>query len=771
MNSLPATARRSGPPARFTRATAKSLNRHQITPFDIRRIKAGTYETIPDPIEFIVSDRYLDRPNLYPRQATFIKIVFLRDDLFTQYDLDVIEEWENAFAATGTEGISPGIMDRIRVNKTCPCGHMIEDHLRRRGACLAGECECSLYGGRPWFREAQAVVGRRGSKGYVGGLCTSYVTWNYMHRPGGPQNYYGIDRDKRLTGIVFAGKKEQAKANQWQDIVNVILGAPCFSRYISTPQTERLTIECPNDWLRQMRMRELGVVTDTDTASFEIIPAPSTTMAARGPTSFFQAYDEQAHVINSTSNADAEAVYNSATPSLDQFKKDGFIYAPSSPWTKTGQFFMNWELSIEMESNGKPTYPERVMLQLPSWGLYEDWDQAHRIPLRPLVTTTREEDRLVKKRKKTSSGKSRTISVMKTFEVEYKAVDELGHFRPLKQAIQAFDDDMRQLQRANPDTFKVERLSHWAESLDAYMNPEKVAQVFQPWRGQTLLVQKQGILRETYSAHGDPSTSNKRFGWSMGHRVWVPDLDENGKPDRDGYGAYHVVFDRIRCWDPVDYPDHILDYDDVMESIWAEDVVPFVPEDVSFDQFNVPATVGTLRKKVAKEQLPKQVRVHEVTRTAPLNWKHYEMFKSAINMGWVHAPMLLPEIDDEGEHEVNFASSEAELELKFLEEKNGKVNHPTTGPVQTKDIADSMCEVTVQLIGKQMAQFLGMELDDISVSGGAPLGTDPGRRTNPTSDVAERLGALTDSGGMGRGMQPGNLGTASARGQRGMRRR
>lgn len=740
MSNLPATARRSGVPARWTRGPTKALRRHPLSPFDIRRIKAGTYETIPDPIEFTVSDKYLDRPNLYPRQATFLKIVFLRDDLFTQYDLDVIEEWEQAFLSTGTEGISPGIMDRIAMNKAA---------------------------GRPWFRETQAVVGRRGSKGWVGAVCSAYVLWHYMHRPGGPQNYYGIDRDKRLTGIVFAGKKEQAKANQWQDIINVILGAPCFSKYLSLPQAERLTLKCPNDWLREIRMDDLGVVTETDTASFEIIPAPSTTMAARGPTSFFQAYDEQAHVINSTSNADAEAVYNSATPSLDQFGKDGFIYAPSSPWTKTGQFFANYELSIEMESNGKPAYPERMMLQLPSWGLYEDWEQAHRIPLRPLVSKTRQEDRLVKKRK-TTNGKSRTISVMKTFEVEYKAVDKLGHFRPLKGAIQAFDDDMRQLQRANPDTFKVERLSHWAESLDAYMNPDRVEQVFQPWRGETLFIQKQGILRETYSAHGDPSTSNKRFGWALAHRVWVPDLDEDGKPDRDGYGLYHVVFDRIRCWDPVDYPDHILDYDEVTEDIWADDVVPFLPEDVSFDQFNVPATVGNLRKRVAKAQLPKQITVHEVTRTAPLNWRHYEMFKSAINMGWVHAPMMLPEIDEDGENKVNFASSEAELELKFLEEKNGKVNHPTTGPVQTKDIADAMCEVTVQLIGKQMAQLLGMELDEIGVSGGAPLGTDPGRRTNPTSDVAERLGSLTSSGGMSRGMQQqGPTGGAA----RGMRRR
>lgn len=733
-------ARRGAPSSR----RGVALNRPQIDLLDIHRVATGTYfahdrtvTEVPDPITFITDETYLNRPNLYPRQATFIKIIFLRDDLFTPYDHDVVGEWEETFRSTGTEGISPGIMDRIRINKTCPCGHTIETHTRRRGSCLTKDCQCLVYAGRPWFRETQAVIGRRGSKGYIGGLCAAYVTWNYMHRPGGPQNYYGIDRDKRLTGIVFAGKKEQAQANQWRDIWNVVMGGPCFAPYISRPQAERLTIKAPNDWLREMRQESSGVVAEADTASFEFIPAPSTTMAARGPTSFFQAYDEQAHVISSTSNADAGEVYASATPALDQFKKDGFIYAPSSPWTKTGQFFENWELSIEMESNGQPTYPERVMLQLPSWGPYEDWDEAFRIPMLPPTKKVETKQVEVKKRK-TLKGKRRTITVIEDREIE--VLIDGPKFKPLKQAIQTYDDDMRQLERANPDTFKVERRSHWAESLDAYLNPDKVKAVFKPWNGETLYVQTHGILQETYSAHGDPATSNKRFGWSVAHRYWVPDPDpaEAAK----GEGMHHVVFDQIRCWDPADYEDHILDYDDVMDDIEV-DVKNFVPEDVSFDQFNVPATIGRLRKFLAKQDLPKAVHVHEVVRTRPINWRHYELFKSAINMGLVHAPMYLPSLDEEGDHEVNFASDEAQTELLFLEEKNGVVNHPSTGPVQTKDIADTMCEVTVQLIGRQMATFLGMELDDLGLSGTAPRGTDPGRHTRTQEhEVGDRLGNL-----------------------------
>lgn len=960
----------SRPRARLARGRNPSVpsSHKKVNPFRIHEYAHGRVEEVPDPIEFVVSDKYLNRPNLYPRQATALKIQFLRLDMLTQYDYDVIGEWEDAFRQTGQEGCSPGILDRIKINQDA---------------------------GRSWFRETLGVIGRRGGKGYWGALSGSYVLWNYMHRPGGPQAYYGIDRDKRLTAIVFAGKKEQARDNLWRDWFNVVTGGPCFAPYISRAQAERLTIFAPTDILKQERLEASGLLMENDIASFEIVPAPSTVMAARGPASFALMFDEQAHVISSTAASDAEQVYDAcldpetrvltanfewkriddlavgealvaideepsgrpgvprkmreavveakwdtyqrsyritfddetsvvcsgnhrwmslagrdmvwkaievparsgsaghpgvglragdrikamfdpweidrtydggylsgiadgegyvsfgsqfgggsatigitqkpgpvldrtkailddhgfsyserfvpssgvhilvvarmaqvvrllgqfdptrlrsnfrtmwqghafrngatktivsieplseqrlvdlqtstktfiaeglvshnSTPSLDQFGKDGFIYAPSSPWRKTGKFFENWELSIEMDRDEHgaevPAYPSRWMLQLPSWGPYEDWEEAHRIPLRPPTKTIIEVEVEVKKRK-TVQGKSKTIVVLEKQDVERLVPGPC--FQPLKSAVQTFDDEMRLLQRANPDTFAVERLSHWAESLDAYLNPVMVSRMFQPWNGQQFVIQHSGPLSETYVGHGDPANTNKRFGWSMAHRVWVPDPDP--EKQRKGDGQYHVVFDRIDCWDPADYEDHTLDYDDVMGDIegWVK---AFVPEDVSFDQFNVPATMGRLRKFVARESLPKRVNVREVSRTRPLNWKHAELFKAALNMGLIHAPML------KQDGEINFASSEAETELKFLEEKNGAVDHPTSGPVQTKDIADTIMECVVTLIGKQMATFLGYEFEEAGLSGGAPRGTDPYRNT-----TADRMGeALTSA--------------------------
>src|SRR5579885_697434 len=116
-------------------------------------------EAIPDIIEFIVSDRYLNRPLLYPRQATILKVMFLQTELLTEYDYEVLGRWgegfrepdpsladtwdeERPFRYDGFNGIQPDVLDRIA---------MCKDE------------------GRSWFRETVSVMGRRASKGHLGG--------------------------------------------------------------------------------------------------------------------------------------------------------------------------------------------------------------------------------------------------------------------------------------------------------------------------------------------------------------------------------------------------------------------------------------------------------------------------------------------------------------------------------------------------------------------------------------------------------------------------
>jgi hypothetical protein len=186
--------------------------------------------SVPDPITFVVGSEWLDRKNLYPRQATLLKVIFLREDLFTDYDYDVVEEWEQSFRRTGNNGITPGILERMR-------------YLRANGY--------------RYFREVLLVLGRRAGKGYLSALAMSYVLWGYLAK-GDPQGHYGVDRDKQLAVFIYAGKKEQARENLWKDLVNVILGGPCFADYVSRPMGESLSVYAPNDFVRMRKLRARG---------------------------------------------------------------------------------------------------------------------------------------------------------------------------------------------------------------------------------------------------------------------------------------------------------------------------------------------------------------------------------------------------------------------------------------------------------------------------------------------------------------------------------
>lgn len=634
-------------------------------PWQAHSLYVNVPTDVPDIIEFVCSDAYLNRPNLYPRQATLLKVMFLQDELLTEYDYEVIGEWEESYLKTaddkgeGNNGIVPGVLERIDINKQA---------------------------GRKWFREVVSVIGRRGSKGHLGGLAGAYVLWNFITK-GDPQGYYGVDRDKRLTGIVFAGKKEQAKANQWRDINNIVLGAPCYSGYISRAQTESLTLYSRHDFATLAERRKRGVSTELDQATFEIVPRESTVMAGRGPASFMQHYDEVAHVVKGVAKAEAADVYEAATPALDQFGVDAFIYLPSSPWQKIGLLYDKYQEAIEMEPgpNGTrvPVYPEMLMVQLASWDPYKDWEIAHQIP---------------------------------------RAPGELP-FQRLNGAVQSYDHQMQQLERANPDTFKVERRSHFATVLDAYLRPEKVATIWQPWPDESrpMTPTDKGSLAINYRAHGDPSKSGAGFGFAIGH---MEGPDERGLP--------HVVFDELHAWLPQDFEGHEVDYDVIGRDL-ADYLDRFMPGEMTFDQFNSVSTIQFLQRHARKRQYPKRVQIYERTATGPLNWKTYETFKTAIGLGLVHAPYF----------------ELADLELTFLQDKGGKVDHPTSGPVQTKDVADCMAIVVYELIGEQMSAFIGKTLSEVPLLGSAQGGMDPYR--NQREEAHDALSSF----GRGRGAPGG----------------
>lgn len=651
--------------ATLARKGSKMVPGPSLGPEDIFELYTGPQ--VPDPITFVVGSRWLDRGNLYPRQATLIKLIFLRTDLFTDYDRMVLDEWTSAFAETGNNGVQTDVLKRV-------------EKLRADGY--------------RWFREVLMVMGRRAGKGHLSALAFAYVLWNYLAK-GDPQGYYGVDRDKALAMFIFAGKKDQAKANLFGDVYNVVTGGPCFAQYINNALGESISIFAPHDFVRLRKRAERGVNAGKDPATFLIQPKESTLMAGRGPASFAQGYDEMAHVVASGANRSAEDVYGAATPSLDQFGKDAFIVAPSSPWQKTGQFYTNYEQSLELdEETGEPVYPERLMVQLTSWDIYKDWEIAHEIDLFP-------ED---------------FLGDLGEYDSSVEDSIPLPRLRRLKGAIQAYDAPMQRLERANPDTFKVERRSHFATVMDAYLNENKVIQVFQPWLNRLptfgpphLEMQESGLLIYTYKAHADPSKSNCNFGLAVAHAE--PDLE----------GNLHCVFDFLHHWEPQNWDDGIVDYDEIGEFMVDRIANKFYPDEITFDQFNSVATIQKINKQILRNPGPKRVTAYERTATKALNWSRAEVFKTAINMGLVHAPQY----------------DQAELELKFLQDMgNQTVDHPTTGPVQSKDVADCMFECVYYFLGKQI-QLMLEEMGKTRIQGGLQGGTlglqkNPGNGQQPT---------------------------------------
>jgi hypothetical protein len=645
-----------------------------LGPHEIFRLFTGL--EIPDPITFVMGDRWLERANMYPRQATLLKIIFLRDDLFTEYDHMVIDEWEASFRSTGNNGITPNVRSRIT-------------QLRAEG--------------RKWFREVLLVMGRRAGKGHISGLSMAYVLWHYMAK-GDPQGYYGVDRDKKLVAMVFAGKRDQAKATVWQDAVNYITGAVCFAPYIRAPlQAEKLSVYAPHDFIRMKKRLDQGMnPEEINMATFEIVPKESTLMAGRGPTSFCQAYDEMAHVVASGANRSAEDVYGAATPSLDQFGKDGFIIEPSSPWQMLGQFYTNYCNSILDDEEGNPVYPEMLMIQLASWDIYKDWEMAHTLKVFP-------------------DGYEGDLG-------EYVDMPPL-YFQPLRGAIQAYDDQMARLEQSNPETFKVERRSHFAVTLDAYLNEDKVRQIFAPWPdrdpsfgGPALGMQTGGRMDIDYCAHGDPSKSNANFGLALAHTEPGPD------------GRLHVVFDKIHHFHPGDFEDHIVDYDEIEGWIWDNMLAPFMPTQMTFDQFNSAQVIQRLHRRSRTSGLPKTTTVFEDSATKQKNWQRAEIFKTAVNLGYVHSPYY----------------EQGELELRFLQEKKGVVDHPDAGPVQTKDVADCMMQCVMNLIGDQIVSMRS-ELGSMRPTGAMPGGISPfpGMSSpTPENQVFDQLSGFGKSRGM-----------------------
>jgi hypothetical protein len=293
---------------------------------------------------------------------------------------------------------------------------------------------------------------------------------------GDPQGHFGIAPTKQLKGLVFAGNEQQARTNQFADLVTMATHAECFEGYLDprTTNSSSLGLFTPHQ-LAQGAPERPGLVLESK---------QSTALGGRGPSSFMQHFDEFAHSTGAGSTSTSQEIWQAATPSLAQCGPWAFIYEGSSPWAQDGQFFENYQRGLQVDPiTHEPANPDILVIQLPSWAPYVDADRGAEIEMWP----------------------------------------EGPFFEPAAPIIEC-GAALARVEASDPDGFAVEYRAHWRTHHDAYLRKDQVAAIFAPWQGQTLETREHGVLSCRYVAHADPSRSGANFGLAVGHAETVDGL-------------------------------------------------------------------------------------------------------------------------------------------------------------------------------------------------------------------------------------------------------
>jgi hypothetical protein len=522
----------------------------------------------PDIVEFVTSPEYLNRPKIYPRQLALLKLLFLALDLLTPFDLQVIAGWRAGFVLPdepdgplvyqGNHGLPPDVLDRA---------HRLKAE------------------GRLWFRDVVAVIGRRGSKGYLAAIAFSYILFWYVTQDD-PHRPVNVAPGKLLSVVIFAGNKAQAVDNLWRDVVDCIEEAPCFAPYRTDATSDTLRLYSHAQIASAQRPPKRR-------AAFTIVAAETTPRAVRGRAAIGLALDEAAHMVASGANRSAGEIWNAAKPALGQCGPQGmfgFAWQGSSPWAMVDQFYESYQhgLTIDPRTGNAVAY-DTLVVQLPSWDLYEDYELTQR--------------------------------------GDFEMTPGGAPFLPIDEPQIAYDERLQREETLNPEDFNVEYRAHFATSPDRYLPVDAVDALFGPWNGALLVQRTRGVLAEHYEAHADPASVNDKFGFAIAHA----EPNDTEIPD--------IVFDVLHFWDPARFPDHTIDYLEV-EAELAGYLDRFnTTRCLTFDQHNSQGMVQRLRRHANQPNRPVRTTVETITNAHTTKFEKYENFKKLLLMGRVHAPL------------------------------------------------------------------------------------------------------------------------------------
>lgn len=500
--------------------------------------------------------------------------------------------------------------------------------------------------GYPHFREIMLVGGRRSSKGHMTGLSYAYKLWQQIALED-PQTFYGVDRDKQLYFTIIATSEDQAKKYQFADVKGAIRSCAAMQPYIARMMSTEVHVRTPKD-IQRMNTSKLAHGNIEHPASLIVRASAANASSVRGEATMVLDMDEMAHMMEGVNTkSSAEEIFDAATPALDQFGKYALIFQNSSPYTKVGKFYENYCLGMNIGPDGAATQEDidyrQLVFQFPSWELYRDWKKKYPVIKQPIASPPEE------------------------------------------------SEPMRLEEAKNPEKFAVERRSHFAEVLEGFLNANMVDKCFQPFNGRMLRTKttRMGFGPETtFKMHGDPATTDKNFGFVVGHVEYEEDSQERIVP--------HCVIDLVHAWMPAEQENHTVNFLDIQDEI-LEYVVNFRPDDVTFDQFQSNALIRWLQRESGRRGVS-GMNIREVTATEKLNLQRAEIAKTAINLGLVHVP-----------HDTRFCEL-LRNEMKFLQKKGNRIVHQPAGPVQTKDICDCLFECIYYLLGSYLTQDMSQSI-------------------------------------------------------------
>lgn len=637
--------------------------------------------------EFAESSDFCNK-RLFPGQAVLLKLIFLEE--LTGQEEDILSSWI-AGGLNGTEvEISPNIRERVewlRENKF------------------------------PHFSEVVLVGGRRSSKGFMTGTAMAKLLYD-CQQLGDPGAHYGIDPEKEIYFSCIAASQEQAQSRQYSDFSSAVETCKALDPYIVKSLETEIRVATSSDLQKIAKEKSRGNRIQKDIARLRGNAMAANAGTIRGLAMMSFCLDEIAHMLPGESKSSPTKIYEAADPSMKQFGVDGLAFLNSSPYTKIGLFYEKYVTAgipfdptrpvdeplitsdvVDIDNLRKHNgFPRMLMLKFPAWGMYNMYQRS-------------------------KNRKHLKHVLMGNPDWDIRELDEDGNLL-WNARDQQYVREARAEEQANPEGFKVEYRSKFAEVTDAYMEPRRIDEMFaglpHEWvydeDSETPDIPKLvriPLLTNTgknatnlfrYKFHLDPSSTTAGFGFAIAHTEMIADHNEVEEE--------HVVFDLIKRWEPKRFPGGVIRWPTILQEVlkYAEFFFPF---EITMDQHESAQPVQELTEMLSERNIP--CRVYIKPATAELNWKRWEVTKTSIYAKLVHAPF-----DTE---DARWCSQE----LKFLQIQGGTSKYPRVdkqeiGPVQSKDEGDCVAECVNTLIGNRISNRTRERLSSSAVFGGAPGG-------------------------------------------------